>query len=225
MTKILTTIFILASIYVVSAKLTPVFAGCGQYGGECPVSSQIVIDKFIKDPNSKGLPAGRQGDVYVDNLNLSNYRFAPGEDMLFKIVVKNTGNVDLTNVQVKDTLPSFTNYVLESGEIRETFREITRSYSLLRSGESQEFYIRVRVKPSSQIAGGITCGDPNAINRVAAWADNQPNTYDSASFCIEKTVLGAAIQPQSGAELYIVAAGFLTLAGFGLIGKKALVRI
>lgn len=192
--------------------------GCPPYGGECPPTSQLVVDKFIKDPNQKG-------DIYVDNLTLSNYRFSPGEDVIFKIIVKNAGSRTLYNVQVKDTLPVYTNYMLESGETKSSIRDITKSYDLLNADESRQFYLRVRVKPGDEIAEGLTCGDPNAINRVTAWADGQPNTYDSSSFCIEKGVMGAVAQPEAGAELWIIALGLLTVSGFGLFGRKLFARI
>lgn len=226
---IITLIYIILAITVVNKA----FADCGQYGGTCPPSSQIVINKTIKDP-------AQSGDIYVDNLGISNHHFVPNEDVIFKIEVRNAGNTDLTNVQVTDTIPPYTNFVMDDGSINSTIRNITKSYSLMHPGDVNTFFIRVRVLDTGFIPTGVTCGSPNAINNAVATADNQPNTSDSSSFCIERTTAGAVVttpvpvsvgkggvtvtQPKTGAELYIAAFGLLGLSIVGALGKKLIAR-
>jgi len=204
-------------IALLSARSVNAQYGCAPYGGECPVASHIVVDKTIRDPREKG-------DVYVDNLLLSDYQFAPGEDVIFKITIKNTGNNAVDNVTLVDTLPVLTDYLLLSGEVRD-MRSIEKSFGTLQSGESKYWYLRVRVKGSSVLPAGIVCGDPNAINRVVVHASNMPDTSDTSSFCIEKKVLGVTIQPKAGAELYVLVAAFVALSGVGLFGSKLVKRI
>src|SRR3989338_1427136 len=181
-------------LFVLLASITsPVYAqyGCPPYGAECPASSQLVIDKFIRDPSQKG-------DGYVDNLLLSHYRFTPNEDIFFKIVVRNSGNRVLRNVAIQDYIPVYTNYVNESAQILPTTRDVSTTVGTLNPGESKDWYIRVRVKPANELSGGLVCGDPNAINKAVLRAENQPESWDTSSFCVQKQVLGASTQPAAG---------------------------
>ncbi|MBI4136514.1 DUF11 domain-containing protein [Candidatus Roizmanbacteria bacterium] len=207
-------ILIAVVAYFLSAAAVNAQYGCPPYGGECPTASQIVVDKLIRDPRSKG-------EVYVDNLLLSDYTFSPGEDIIFKIVIKNTGNKTIDNVKAYDTIPPVANYVLLSGEPRETIRELNRDLGSLGAGESKTWFIRMRVKPASQVPDGTVCGDPQAINRVRVSANDMPDSFDTSSFCVQKTVMGVTSQPEAGSETLIIAAGLVTLAGVGLIGKRA----
>src|SRR3989344_1075302 len=151
---------LIASVaFLLSVSVASANYGCAPYGGECPTASQIVVDKLIRDPRSKG-------ETYVDNLLLSDYKFSPGEDIIFKIVVKNTGNTTVNNVTAYDVVPGVTNYMLLSGESRNTIREVNKSFGSLSPDESREWFIRVRVKGANEIPAGVVCGDPHAINRV-----------------------------------------------------------
>lgn len=187
--------------------------GCPPYGAECPPTSVIVVDKQIRDPRAKG-------EVYVDNLTLADYKFAPGEDVIFKITVKNTGNKAIENVEGVDTIPQLTDALLLSGETRDTIREMTKSFGTLNPGDTRTWFLRVRVKGASEIPGGVVCGDPKAINRVRVRAKDMPDSTDSSSFCIEKKVLGATTHPAAGSEMYLVVAGLMALSGFGFLGMK-----
>ncbi|MCR4264139.1 MAG: DUF11 domain-containing protein [Candidatus Roizmanbacteria bacterium] len=207
-------ILIATIVYLLSASVASANYGCAPYGGECPTASQIVVDKLIRDPRSKG-------ETYVDNLLLSDYKFSPGEDVVFKIVVKNTGNKTIDNVKVYDTIPTVANYVLLSGEPRESIRELNRDLGSLGAGESKTWFIRMRIKPAGQVPDGTVCGDPNAINRVRVSANDMPDSHDTSSFCVQKTVMGVTSQPEAGSETLIIAAGLLTLAGAGFVGKRA----
>ena len=217
MNKLILSILISATVYLAGASTIDANYGCAPYGGECPVASQIVVDKQIKDPRTKG-------DVYVDNLLLSDYTFSPGEDVIFKIIVKNTGNKTVDNVQIVDTIPQVTNYVLLSGEPRESIRELTRDLGSLNAGESKSWFIRMRVKPAGQLPDGTVCGDPQAINRARVTAENMPDAHDTSSFCTQDNVRGVTTQPEAGSEILIIAAGLMALAGIGFAGQFALAR-
>src|SRR3989344_1531139 len=107
---------LIASVITLFARVQAVQAGtsCAPYGGECPVTSQIVVDKLIRDPRSKG-------EVYVDNLLLSDYKFSPGEDVIFKIVVKNTGNKTKTKEKAYNRSPPVANLCFSQVRPREGF--------------------------------------------------------------------------------------------------------
>lgn len=205
-----------AILFFVSATYAHAQYGCPPYGAECPPASVLVVDKFIRDPRQKG-------DVYVDNLLLTDYKFHAGEDVIFKIVIKNTGTTAVENVSADDVLPLLTDLVAATGEVRDV-RDASRSIGSMQPDETQEWFLRVRVKSADQIPSGTVCGDPNAINRVTVHAKDMPDTSDTSSFCIEKKVLGVAKQPEAGAEVLLLASAFASMAGAGLIGKKLISR-
>jgi uncharacterized repeat protein (TIGR01451 family) len=204
-------VIIAAATFLIATTTADAQYGCPPYGAECPPSSKIVVDKQIRDP--------RNGN-YVDNLTLADYKFAPGEDVIFKITIKNTGNKDVENVEGVDTIPQLTDTLLLSGETRESLRELTKNFGTLKANETRTWFIRVRVKASDQIPAGTVCGDPKAINRITVRAKDMPNATDTSSFCIQKSVLGATKQPESGSPLLIIATGLSALAGIGFAGQK-----
>ncbi|MBI4129745.1 DUF11 domain-containing protein [Candidatus Roizmanbacteria bacterium] len=210
--KYLVCVFVTGLLYLLTTVSVNAQYGCPPYGAECPSASVIVVDKFIRDPRQKG-------DVYVDNLTVSDYRFSPNEDIIFKIVIKNTGTEAVENVSADDVLPQLTDLVTPTGDIRD-FRDASRTFGTLEPGESKEWFLRVRVKAADAVPGGTVCGDPNAINRVTVHAKDMPDAQDTSSFCIQKTVLGAVAQPEAGTPLYLLASTFLGMIGVGLVGKK-----
>lgn len=213
MNKIVLTLIATAAIFIASTSDTSAQYGCPPYGAECPPASKIVVDKTVRDPRAKG-------DVYVDNLTIADYKFAPGEDVIFKITIKNTGDRDVENIEAVDLIPVLNDVLLASGDTRSSIREITKSFGTLKSGETKTWYIRTRVKGAESIPAGTVCGDPKAINRVTVHAKDMPDTSDTSSFCIQKTVLGTTKQPETGAEMYLIATALAGLVGVGFVGNK-----
>ena len=97
------------------------FAQYGQYGQPAPVES-ILVDKQVSKPVTK-TKGGTLSYEYVDNLTPSDVRFQPGMDIYFKVRVKNTSAVALSNVMVTDKVPSY----LEPIEGPGTFDLVNRS--------------------------------------------------------------------------------------------------
>lgn len=213
--KLITAFVTIASLFVFAAVLSPANAGknCDSYGRNCPRESYLVIDKYIRDPRVSG-------DVYVDNLTYNDYRFAPGEDVVFKVVVKNVGDKTIHNVRISDTIPDVTYFLMLSGDTNPDMREITKDWGSVAPNEIREWYFRVRVKPASQIGDTVVCGSPYAINRAVVRGDDVSDSYDSASFCVEKTVLGVTTHPSTGAELVLIGSALATLTGIGIVGRK-----
>lgn len=184
----------------------------GPYEG-IPPEGQILVDKKIKDPSKKG-------DVFVDNLGANDYHFSPGEDVSFKITVKNTGNTTFADVEVKDLLPQYVDYVLGSGDVNKDIRDITTTYENLDSDESKEFEIQGRIVASNEISNdqGLYC----VLNKAEVIANGQTDS-DTAQLCIEKKVLG--VQPPAGANILPLGASFLGISVLGLALKKKLTMV
>jgi uncharacterized repeat protein (TIGR01451 family) len=213
MNKLYILIIAFVSLFAIGTTKADAQYGCPPYGAECPPASVLVVDKTIRDPRAKG-------DVYVDNLTLADYKFAPGEDVIFKITIKNTSDKSVENVEGIDTLPLLNDVLLASGDTRSTIRQITKTVGTLGAGETKTWYIRSRVKGATEIPNGTVCGDPKAINRVVVRSKDMPDTSDTSSFCIQRSVLGATKQPEAGSEMVILAGGLLSLAAIGFFGNK-----
>lgn len=98
------------------------FAQYGAYGGGYTTS--VIIDKAIANPgtNTKG---GSTEIIYLDNYSSSDYRFSPGQYMSFRLKVRNTSDVMLYGLKVKDFLPLYIEPVENPGEYNTSDRSIT----------------------------------------------------------------------------------------------------
>lgn len=191
----------------------------GQYGGGTP-SYAIMVDKMVMTGNQTkgGQPSNSAGkEVYVDNLSPSDTRFAPGGQVTFQVKVKNTSDVTLTNITVKDVLPEWVDAVEGPGEYDESTRTIVWTYLELKSGEGKLEKIIVQIKPQDQLPAdqGLMC----MTNKATAHADNAYDD-DTAQFCLEKQVImttkggqPVTTTPEAGAPL--LAFGALNLLGLG----------
>jgi len=182
----------------------------GQYGGGTP-SYSIMVDKIVMTGNQT---KGGQ-EVYVDNLSPSDPRFAPSGQVKFQVKVKNTSNITLSNIQVKDILPEWTDAVEGPGDYDGNSRTISWTYPELKSGEEKIETIIIQVKPQDQLPEdkGLMC-----VNNKATASATNAYDEDTAQFCIEKQVTlttkgGQPVKatPEAGAPL--LAFGALNLLG------------
>lgn len=211
----------------------PVSAQYGQYGGYggAPVSvSAILVDKLVGKPttDTKGAVTSTQ---FVDNLSANDFKFRPGQEVLFQVKVKNTSNNVVTNVVVRDNLPQF----LDPKEGPGTFDAATRSISInvgtLNPGEEKILNVmKLQVPAQDKLPADqrVFC----MTNGVEATADNNLRDDDFTQFCVEREVGGApgvsvstpttvTTIPSAGPEmgLLLLAGEFLAL-GAGLYIKK-----
>ncbi|MGB5034771.1 MAG: hypothetical protein WBO56_03165 [Microgenomates group bacterium] len=82
----------------------------GQYGAYGPYgqggqSNSILVDKTV-GMNQVTTKGGTTSTTFVDNLGSTDQRFFAGQTVSFKIKVKNTSDHKLSNIVVKDTLPT-----------------------------------------------------------------------------------------------------------------------
>lgn len=185
---------------LVAVFLIPATALADQYG-EVEVSKDISLDKKVKKPGT---------DEWVDNLFASDYKYAPEQEIEFKITVANAGDRDLENIKLKDILPSYLNHV--SGDLEYTFN--------LSVDESRDFYIKARVVRIDELANdqGLYC----LVNTAEAWFNDQVDK-DTTQICIEKKVLGFVAIPEAGPaenRLILFGSTMLALAGWALIKKS-----
>lgn len=203
---------IIFSLSIIGLLFAGVFSVQAQYGPyeAVPPAGQILIDKQVKDPFQKG-------DVFVENLGVSDYHFSPGEEIIFKIKVKNTGNTTFSKVEVKDILPQYVDFVLGSGDVNKDIRQITFTHGELKPDEVWEFNFTARVFSANEVPDtqAVFC----LINKAQAEANGQYDE-DTAQVCLEKKVLG--VQPPAGADILPLGISFLSISCLGLYLKRKL---
>jgi hypothetical protein len=209
MKKIVSFLFLLFLVL----NVTSVKANYGQYGGETP-SYSLLIDKMVAKPGTqKGETA-----QYVDNLSPSDPRFFPSQDVWFKIKVKNTANVALHAVEIKDYVPEYILPIEGPGKWDPQTRTLTWNAGNFAVDEEKTYYVKMRVYEQKLLPAdkGLFC----IVNKASA-KNNVAYDEDTAQLCIEKQVLGVSQVPTAGPEmgLALLAGNLLTLT-IGLQLKK-----
>lgn len=179
MYKILGIILFLA---VLSLSLSPAYAAVRcetQYGGRevCVRTGQLQIDKEIFNP---------QENKFVDNLGINDHKFAPGDEITFRLKVKNVGDATFDNVSVTDSLPSLLG--LTSGSTSFTISNLT-------PGQTEERELKAKVTASGNfpVDKTLVC----VVNTAEASSGNEKDR-DTAQVCLERKAVGPA--PAAGPQ-------------------------
>lgn len=172
-----------------------------QYGGGevCVKTGELLIYKEVLNPRT---------NEFVDNLDITTYKFAPGEEITFKLKIKNVGDATFSKVWVKDSLPSYLEVVSGSLEF-----EITD----LNPGETEEREIKVKVFSDDRFPKNLTiCED----NLGEVWSGDERDK-DTAQVCLSQKVLGITVQPKTGpANMQAI---ILTSSILGLLGLSGII--
>lgn len=156
-----------------------------QYGGgeTCVRTGQLQVDKKVWN---------RTVNNFVDNLTLSDSLLLAGQEVIFKIKVKNIGDADLSNVTVTDTLPSY--LVASSGGF-------TYTIANLPVGATDERELRAKVVSADKLplVPSTFCVVDLAEAKVTDSSDR-----DTSQVCIENRVKGTVI-PATGPEMGVLA--------------------
>lgn len=227
----LTVIVALSTLFTAKNALADQY----QYNGST-TTVNILIDKKVSVPDNS---VNANNASFVDNLFDFNARFTPGQNIFFRLRVKNTSNITLTNVQIKDFFPaSFVETVGGAG----TFVRIDNKPAVLinigtlQPDQENVSFIQLKALSSDRLPGnGVFCGAQGVVNRVQVTSDQGANDDDTAQFCIENGGAVKNIQnittftkggipvkiPSTGPEmnLIVIAGEALTLAA-GLFLKK-----
>ncbi len=228
MKKIVSILLSIAAVALIASSVNA--AGYGEsncqivYGGGevCQDQVKFTINKMVQKPN--------KGGEYVENLTSNDTKYQPNQNVNFKIVIENTGDRDIENLNVKDMFPEYLSFVAGVGNTNAGAREINFTIGKLAKGQKVEYVITAKTADSNKLPANqaITC----TVNNVTATAKDGTQAQDNSQVCIEKNVLGATPTPQiyqkptvkevpaTGPELFglaaLVPAG---LAGFYLRRK------
>lgn len=183
-----------------------------QYGGTqiCVTTGQLQINKKICDPNQGSCDPTSAGftDRLVDNLGINSHLFAPGEDVVFRLSIKNVGDATIGNVAVADT-PQSGFFQLESGPLNFNLTN-------LNPGETRQQDIRLKVADTTLIPqNNVIC----VINAAETNGDDGSHDRDTAQLCLERKVLGKGVVeiPKTGLPpIAWITSGLFLLIGFKL---------
>ncbi|PIU03962.1 hypothetical protein COT44_00340 [Candidatus Shapirobacteria bacterium CG08_land_8_20_14_0_20_39_18] len=193
-------------VFVLLAKPVKATTVCEtQYGGgeTCKEVNLILVDKKVFNPDQA---------KFVDNLGINDLKFASGDEIRFKVIVKNISDVTLTNIKVTDILPDKLYFV--DGPVSWNDREMIFTIDNLNAGESKESEIRAKVVPAAQLpANEILCRTNFAKGEVNGQSDQ-----DTSQACFENKVL-AQTTPVTGPSI-LPLAFLVSLMIVGLILNK-----
>lgn len=191
----------------------------GQYGqyGTKPTTpgQQILIDKLVAQPGTANGKGGEFVAVYKDNLLLSDPRYAPGDQVVFKVVVKNVSGTTLKNIVVKDTIPAYVEPMVGPGTYDAKTRTVTYTIAELKPNEENVQYMKMQIFPQNKLPANESV--IKQLNNVEVRVNTLQDT-DSSQFFTEKQAIGVNEVPKTGPELGLA---FLAVQGLGLaIGLK-----
>ena len=150
-----------------------VIYGGGYYGGEiCDEKISFSLDKQVQRPT--------KGGEFVNNLGANDEKFVPGATINFRIIIKNTGEKAIEDVNVTDTLPDHLSWV-SGGE--NNGNQVTYTLDKLDPGKEHTSTITVKVSDANNLPNdkSIVC----VANTVKA-TQNGRSATDSTQLCIEK---------------------------------------
>ena len=167
-----------------------------QYEGEVCREIELLLDKKVWDP--------KNGE-FKDNLvgvSADIYKFAPGEEITFRLKIKNVGDEKFDKVYVKDTLPDY--FELVSGDLEFEIVDLDPD-------EEVEREFKIKVKSEENIPNESPICDTNTTNRAKAWSGDEVDE-DTSQVCIARKVLAAELPP-TGPQNTILLLGFSLLSG------------
>jgi len=167
-----------------------------QYEGEVCREIELLLDKKVWDPKNS---------EFKDNLvgvSADIYKFAPGEEITFRLKIKNVGDEKFDKVYVKDTLPDY--FELVSGDLEFEIDDLDPD-------EEVEREFKVKVKSEENIPNQSPICDTNTTNRAKAWSGDEVDE-DSSQVCIARKVLAAELPP-TGPQNTLLLLGFSLLSG------------
>lgn len=147
-------------------SLDGIIPGCYQYSGYVLLKVQPVF-QIVPAP------------AYDIEKTVDKTSAKPGDTINYTINVKNTGNVNLTNVKVSDKLPAYYSEAKETvnsqnGSNGSIVKDGQITFNKLNVGETATIKISYTIKSADQ----LECGDTKIVNKVSGTTD-QDQTEDN----------------------------------------------
>lgn len=189
---------------MLSVLLLPTGVVNAQYGVSQPPSRQLLIDKKVLDPRN---------NQFVDNLIINQFLFLPEQEVKFRIEVRNTGQTDWQNISVRDVLPKEVTFVAGQGTYDTNTHILTFTINELKAGDSKFLDLTVKVKSESELGFNVNC-----VSNLVEMSMDKSVQQDTASFCIQKKVLGVVSElPITGPKSMPILFVSTILFGLGVL--------
>lgn len=174
------------------------------YGATCPTGN-ISIDKKVQNPST---------GEYMESISANVVTFSPGDEVKFRIEVKNTSTTDLSNIKVEDKLPDFIDFVSGQGQFNSSNKTLSWTIDNLKAGEFQLFFITGKIQKNKTLQDlGLTC-----LTNFAKAQQGQQVAQDNSIFCVQTKILGVAEElPKTGPENVVL----IITASLGLFAMSA----
>jgi uncharacterized repeat protein (TIGR01451 family) len=201
----------------------PIYGG----GQTCATTGNIAVNKTVMNP---------QTNQFVDNLNINDPRYQPGSTVTFQIAVTNTGNSNISRVNVSDVFPQYITFNSGPGNFDNNTKTLAFEVDNLSINETRTSTISAKIVDGSQIPisqGSVVC----VVNQATATnqGNNSQTGQDNAQFCIEKVATSSGfptfpttnitVTPSTGPETF----GLISLIPTGIAGwflrKKSLKEV
>ncbi len=188
-----------------------------QYGGgKICVSedAKLKVEKSVWNPEKKD---------WQDHIGSKEHKFDANNKIKFRIRVKNTGDVEIKDINLEDHLPSFVKYKDGDGEGKKDDTRVEFDKFDLKPGESKEFEFTAKVADDGILPKDDNICLTNVAKAEGKRADNdkKEDAIDYANFCIElpkvKGKEAPKALPKTGIDLIPGALAMgLVFVGFGL---------
>jgi len=168
----LTSLALTLGVFPVSgdvANCKPIYGG----GKSCVQDESLKIDTLVKNPGDNS---------FTDNLETGGDKYAPGQEIVFRVEVTNTGTSSLEDVEITNTLPSYVVFKSGQGTFDKNNNTLKLTISELQENDKKSFDIKANIAEQSKLPTqtGLTC----LTNRVTAVSDNR-RSMDNAQFCVQ----------------------------------------
>lgn len=214
---LLTAVFVITAVSMLFAQNAKAEKCVTIYGGgEKCVSedAKLKVEKSVWNPEKKD---------WQDHIGSKEHKFDANDKIQFRIRVKNTGDVEIKDINLEDHLPSFVRYKDGDGEGKKDDTRVEFDKFDLKPGESKEFEFTAKVADDGILPKDDNICLTNVAKAEGKRADNdkEEDAIDYANFCIElpkvKGKEAPKALPKTGIDLIPGALAMgLVFVGFGL---------
>jgi len=210
--NILTSLLLSVAFVAVVARPVAADVCTTQYGGTTTCQpSDLTVNKQVRNPS---------GNVFVENLTTTDHTFAPGTEVLYRLIVKNGSGETFDPVTIRDTLPPYLTFVAGPGTYDAASRVLEFKLEKMIAGEALTIEVLTKVVSADQFPTGksLFC----VTNYVEVRALNRFDS-DNTQVCLQNGVLGVTTLPVAGFNNLLILLPFagVGLGGIALLKKKS----
>ena len=198
--------FVLAAASILALSLLSPKGVGAQYYSQNELKKMVTVDKKIRLMKE---------NILLDNVPTSKYVFVDGDTIEFEIAVTNTGNEDLTEVNLSDVLPKYLSLIFNPGSLDKNSNTLNWSLDKLSAGENKIYIVRAKISGFEATNGVQTIKLTNKAYVTA----NGINDQDNASYYVTKQMV-----PTTGDDSLPIKTALLVSVGVSALFLRKLAR-